>query len=160
MDYLGDNKWSVERKHNFQGRWLLVTGGQLINCRLEEVTLETECADCTISSPIGDIPGGTNGSITHNLVTIIWKESLRELIGCKVRLVEQGIANRYMTNDGGVERIRDVDHPIDFIYNTTSVRCCGSSDLTFKPVLGMDKVVLKIFPLKDLEEHPSKNLTK
>ena len=160
MDYLGDNKWSVERKPNVQGRWLLVTGGQLINCRLEEVTLETECADCTINSPIGDIPGGTNGSITHNLVTIIWKESLREIIGCKVRLVEQGIANRYMTNDGGVERIRDVDQQIDFIYNTTSVRCCDSSDLTFKPVLGMDKVVLKIFPLKDHEEHPSKNLTK
>jgi hypothetical protein len=57
MDYLGDNKWSVERKPNVQGRWLLVTGGQLINCRLEEVTLETECADSTISSPIGDIPG-------------------------------------------------------------------------------------------------------
>jgi hypothetical protein len=38
MDYLGDNKWSVERKPSVQGRWLLVTGGQLINCRLEEVT--------------------------------------------------------------------------------------------------------------------------
>nr|CAH0102035.1 unnamed protein product [Daphnia galeata] len=146
MDYLGDNKWSVERKPNVQGRWLLVTGDQLINRRLEEVTLETECADCTISSPIGDIPGGTNGSITHNLVTIIWKESSRELIGCKVRLVEQEIANLYMTNDGGVERIRDVDQQIDFIYNTT--------------ILGMDKEVLKIFPLKDHEEHPSKNLTK
>ncbi len=77
-----------------------------------------------------------------------------------MRLVEQGIANRYMSNDGGVEKIRDVDQKIDFIYNTTSVRCCDSSDLTFKPVLGMDKVVLKIFPLKDHDEHPSKNLTK
>ncbi len=127
---------------------------------IRRVTLETECADCTISSPIGDIPGGTNGSITHNLVTIIWKESLREVTGCKVWLVEQGIANPYMTYDGGVERIRNVDQPIDFIYNTTGVRCCDSADLTFKPVLGMDKVVLKIFPLKDHEEHPSKNLTK
>ena len=26
MDYLGDNKWSVERKPNVQGRCLLVTG--------------------------------------------------------------------------------------------------------------------------------------
>jgi hypothetical protein len=98
---------------------------------LEEVTLEIGCAVCSISSLIGDIPGGTNGSIRHNLVTIIWKESLRGLIGCKVRLVEQGIANRYMTNDEGVERIRDVDQQIDFIYNTTSVRCCDSSDITF-----------------------------
>ena len=126
---------------------------------MEEVTLEIDCADCTISSLIADIPGGTNGSNRHNLVTIIWKESLRELIGCKVRLVEQGIANRYMTNDGGVERIRDVYQQIDFIYNTTSVRCCDSSDLTFKPVLGMDKVIFKNFLLKDHEERPSINLT-
>jgi hypothetical protein len=56
MDYLGDNKWSLERVPNVKGKWLLVTGDQLFNCRLEEVTLEIECSNCTISSPIGDIP--------------------------------------------------------------------------------------------------------
>ncbi|KZR96389.1 Uncharacterized protein APZ42_009295, partial [Daphnia magna] len=70
------------------GSWLQVTADQLINCRLEEVTSETECANCTISSPIGDIPGGINGSVSHNLVTIVWKESLREVQQCKLRLVE------------------------------------------------------------------------
>lgn len=159
MDYLGDNKWSLERVPNVQGKWLLVTGDQLVNCKLEEVTLETECNNCTISSPIGDIPGGTNGSISHNLVTIIWKESLREIQGCKVRLVEQGIANRFMTNTTGVERIRDVAQQLDFVYNTTSKQCCNSSELSFKPVLGMDKVVLKIYPLTDHNTHPNKSLT-
>ncbi|KZR96184.1 Uncharacterized protein APZ42_009628, partial [Daphnia magna] len=84
MDYLRNNKWPFERIPNVQGSWLQVTADQLINCRLEEVTLETECANCTISSPIGDIPGGINGSVSHNLVTIVWKESLREVQQCKL----------------------------------------------------------------------------
>lgn len=158
MDYLGDNKWSLERVPNVQGRWLLVTGDQLVNCRLEEVTLETECSNCTISSPIGDIPSGTNGSISHNLVTVIWKESLREIKECKLRLVEQGIALRFMTDKTGVERIRDVEQQLDFVYNTTSKKFCNSSENILKPVLGMDKVVLKIYTLADHEEHPNKTL--
>ncbi|EFX65826.1 hypothetical protein DAPPUDRAFT_332807 [Daphnia pulex] len=140
MDYLGGNKWSLERVPNVQGKWLLVTGDELVNCRLEEVTLETECSNCTISSPIGDIPGGTNGSISHNLVTVIWKESLREIEECKLRLVEQGIALRFMTDKTGVERIRDVEQQLDFVYNTTSKKFCNSSENILKPVLGMDKV--------------------
>ncbi|KZS05298.1 Uncharacterized protein APZ42_031560 [Daphnia magna] len=70
--------------------WLQVTADQLINFRLAEVTLETECANCTISSSIGDIPGGINGSVSHNLVTIVWKESLREVQKCELRLMETG----------------------------------------------------------------------
>ncbi|KAK4013850.1 hypothetical protein OUZ56_033884 [Daphnia magna] len=93
MDYLGNNKWSFERIPKVQSTWLQVTADQLINCPLEEVTLETECANCTISLPIGDIPGGINGSVSHNLVTIVWKESLREVQQCKLRLVETDIEN-------------------------------------------------------------------
>ncbi|KZS06229.1 Uncharacterized protein APZ42_030416 [Daphnia magna] len=86
----------------------------LINCRLEEVTLETECADCTISSPIGDVPGVINGSISHNLVTIVWKKLLGEVQQCKLRLVETVIAQRYLTNNSGIERIPDVKQQLDF----------------------------------------------
>ncbi|KAI9551171.1 hypothetical protein GHT06_006389 [Daphnia sinensis] len=113
-------EWSFERVPNVQGSWLQVTADQLINCRLEEVTLETECANCTISSPIGDIPGGINGSVSHNLVTIVWKESLREIQQCKLRLVETGIAQRYLTNNSEIERIRDIEQQLDFVYNTTN----------------------------------------
>ncbi|KAK4024528.1 hypothetical protein OUZ56_009949 [Daphnia magna] len=105
MDYLGNYKWSFERIPNVQGSWLQVTADQLINCRLEEVTLETECANCTISSPIGDIPGGINGSVSHNLVT--------------------SIAQRYLTNNSEIERIRDVEQQLDFVYNTTIKKYCN-----------------------------------
>ncbi|KAK4017448.1 hypothetical protein OUZ56_032759 [Daphnia magna] len=83
MDYLGNNKVAGLKS-------------QLINCRLEEATLETECANCTISSPIGDIPGGINGSVSHNLVTIVLKESLREVPQCKLRLVETGQSYKHV----------------------------------------------------------------
>ncbi|KAK4027614.1 hypothetical protein OUZ56_016662 [Daphnia magna] len=158
MDYLGNNKWSFERIPNVQGSWLQVTGDQLINCRLEEVTLETECANCTISSPIGDIPGGINGSVSHNLVTIVWKESLREVQQCKLRLVETGIAQRYLTNNSEIERIRDVEQQLDFVYNTTNKEYCNSSEKSYKQVIGMDKVILRLHSLTDTNAHPSKPL--
>ncbi|XP_045024045.1 LOW QUALITY PROTEIN: uncharacterized protein LOC116933309, partial [Daphnia magna] len=158
MDYLGNNKWSFERIPNVQGSRLQVTGDQLINCRLEEVTLETECANCTISSPIGDIPGGINGSVSHNLVTIVWKESLREVQQCKLRLVETGIAQRYLTNNSEIERIRDVEQQLDFVYNTTNKEYCNSSEKNYKQVIGMDKVILRLHSLTDTNAHPSKPL--
>lgn len=52
------------------------------------------------------MPGGINGSISHNLVTIVWKESLREVQQCKLRLEGTGIAKRYLTNNSGIEMIR------------------------------------------------------
>ncbi|XP_045023766.1 uncharacterized protein LOC123468199, partial [Daphnia magna] len=124
MDYLGNNKWSFERIPNVQGSWLQVTGDQLINCRLEEVTLETECANCTISSPIGDIPGGINGSVSNS----------------------------------EIERIRDVEQQLDFVYNTTNKEYCNSSEKSYKQVIGMDKVILRLHSLTDTNAHPSKPL--
>ncbi|KAK4037929.1 hypothetical protein OUZ56_029953 [Daphnia magna] len=158
MDYLGNNKWSFERIPNVQGSWLQVTADQLINCRLEEVTLETECANCTISSPIGDIPVGINGSVSHNLVTIVWKESLREVQQCKLRLVETGIAQRYLTNNSEIERIHDVEQQLDFVYNTTNKEYCNSSEKSYKQIIGMDKVILRLHSLTDTNAHPSKPL--
>ncbi len=90
---------------------------------------------------------------------VIWKETLREIQDCKLRLVEQGIALRFMTDKSGVERIRDVEQQLDFVYNTTSKKFCNSSENILKPVLGMDKVVLKIYPLSDHDEHPNHTLT-
>ncbi|KAI9552538.1 hypothetical protein GHT06_020385 [Daphnia sinensis] len=155
MDYLGNNKWSFERVPNVQGGWLQITADQLINCRLEEVTLETECANCTISSPIGDIPGGINGSVSHNLVTIVWKESLREIQQCKLRFVETGIAQRYLTNNSEIERIRDIEQQLDFVYNTTNQKYCNSSEHSYKQVIGMEKVILRLHPLTDTDAHPT-----
>ena len=61
MDALGLNKWSLEGIPDTQGSWLRTVTGSMINCHLEEVALESECDNCTISSPIGDIPGSKNG---------------------------------------------------------------------------------------------------
>ncbi|KAK4012419.1 hypothetical protein OUZ56_021518 [Daphnia magna] len=156
MDYLGNNKWSFERIPNVQSSWPQVTADQLIKCRLEEVTLETECANCTISSPIGDIPGGINGSVSHNLGTIVWKESLREAQQCILMLVETCIAQRYLTNKSEIERIRDVEQQLDFVYNTTNHP--KSSEKSYKQVIEMEKVILRLHSLTDTNAHPSKPL--
>ncbi|KZR95493.1 Uncharacterized protein APZ42_010766, partial [Daphnia magna] len=104
------------------------------------------------------IPRGINGSVSHNLVTIVWKESLREVQQCKLRLVETGIAQRYLTNNSEIERIRDVEQQLDFVYNTTNKKYCNSSNKSYKQVIGMDKVILRLHSLTDTNVHPSKPL--
>ncbi|KZS05528.1 Uncharacterized protein APZ42_031262 [Daphnia magna] len=52
---------------------------KMTNCRLEEVTLQSEGPNCTISSPLGDIPGAINGSFKHNLVILVWDDSWKEV---------------------------------------------------------------------------------
>ncbi|KAI9560499.1 hypothetical protein GHT06_011432 [Daphnia sinensis] len=152
----------LEKKHIYTDFWGWQTPSQsrvpievtAYECEKEEVTLETECANCTINSPISDIPGGINGSVSHNLVTIVWKESLREIQQCKLRLVETGIAQRYLTNNSEIERIRDIEQQLDFVYNTTNQKYCNSSEHSYKQVIGMEKVILLLNkPLKeDLEK--------
>jgi len=94
MDNLGSNKLSLEKSTHVQGSllWLRITDS-IINCRLEEVILETECADCTISSPLGDITESAN--VSRSLMKIVWDNSLRELGKCKARLVEEGAIIQY-----------------------------------------------------------------
>ncbi|KZS05462.1 Uncharacterized protein APZ42_031347 [Daphnia magna] len=79
MNSLGSNKWSLEGSPHVQGSWLQFSTDYLINCRLEEMVLETECSDYVISSPIGDIPASANGSFVHNLVTTVWGQFVERI---------------------------------------------------------------------------------
>ena len=144
MDILGSNKWSLEKSPHVQGSWLRTNTDSIINCRLEEVVLETECADCVISSPLGDIPGKANGSLSHNLVTLVWDNSLKEPRKCKAKKVEEGLAMLYTTATPGVLRVRDSRKQLDFIVKNVSVGLCETpaNKSTYKEVLGMDRVVI------------------
>ncbi|XP_045023839.1 uncharacterized protein LOC123468628 [Daphnia magna] len=143
MNTLGSNKWSLEGSPHVQGSWLQTSTDYLINCRLEEVVLETECSDCVISSPIGDIPASANGSFVHNLVTIVWDNSLKESQKCQAKQVEEGLAMLYETTDPKIFRIRDSNKQLDFVVKNVSVGLCkpATNFSNFRPVLGMDRVV-------------------
>nr|CAH0101626.1 unnamed protein product [Daphnia galeata] len=144
MDILGSNKWSLEKSPHVQGSWLRTNADSIINCRLEEVVLETECTDCVISSPLGVIPGKANGSLSHNLVTIVWDNSLKEPRKCKAKQVEEGLAMLYTTATPGVLRVRDSRKQLDFIVKNVSVGLCETpaNNSIYKEVLGMDRVVI------------------
>ena len=64
-----------ERPPHVQSSWLRTTTISITICHLEEAVLETVGVNNTISSPIDDVPARTNGSMSHNLVTLVWEHA-------------------------------------------------------------------------------------
>ncbi|KAI9550572.1 hypothetical protein GHT06_004452 [Daphnia sinensis] len=95
MDITGPNSFSLEGHPFVETSWLRTATEKMTNCRLEEVTLQSECPNCTISSPLGDIPGAINGSFQHNLVTLVWNDSWKEAKPCELRVIEKGLGVKF-----------------------------------------------------------------
>ena len=144
MDVLGMNKWSLEGPPAVQGSWLQTTTSTLKNCYLEEVTLESECSNCTIFSPLGDIPGTANGSYSHNLVTIVWDNNEKPDSRCIMEELSDGDGLLFNTTDPQVRRIRDPTKQVDFLFNMSSITVCKSK-LRLQPVIGMEGVIIRFF---------------
>jgi hypothetical protein len=87
--------------------WLRTSAEKMMNCRLEEVTLQSECPNCTISSPLGDVPGSARGSFQHNLVTLVWDDTWKETKAYQIRIIERGTGVRYSGNNSTTFRVRD-----------------------------------------------------
>ncbi|KAK4006883.1 hypothetical protein OUZ56_012038 [Daphnia magna] len=118
IDITGPNSFALEGHLFVETSWLRTATEKMTNCRLEEVTLQSECPNCTISSPLGDIPGAINGSFKHNLKTLVWDYSWKEAKLCALRVIEKGM-------------------DVNFV--------CGGGNLTaYHPVLGMDRVVIAV----------------
>ena len=96
----------------------------MTNCRREEVTLQSKCPNCTISSPLGDTLGTINGSFNHNLVTFVWDNSWKEAKPCELRVIEKGMGVKYPTENNTTFRIRDPIKQLDFIYSTKNSSFC------------------------------------
>ncbi|KAK4024360.1 hypothetical protein OUZ56_009782 [Daphnia magna] len=117
-DITGPNSFALEGHPFMETSWLRTATEKMTNCRLEEVTLQSECPNSTITSPLDDIPGAINGSFKHNLVTLIWDDSWKEAKPCELRVIEKGM---------GVNSV-----------------CGGGNLTTYHPVLGMDRVVVAV----------------
>ncbi|KAK4037883.1 hypothetical protein OUZ56_029909 [Daphnia magna] len=145
MDIIGSNTFALEGYPFFETTWLQTTTEKMTNCRLEEVTLQTECPNCTISSPVGDIPGAPSGSFKHNLFTLVWEDTWKESKPCELRIIEKGFSVKYSTVNKTIFRIRDPAKQLTFIFLMENSSVCGNiSQAAFHPVLGMDKVVIAV----------------
>jgi hypothetical protein len=143
MTALGLNRWSLEDYPHVQGSWLATNQETLINCRVEEVALESECADCPIDSPLGTLPGGLNGSISHNLVTLVWENSWKESKSCQLKTVSTGEGFLFRTSEIEVMRLQDRHSQTDFLLNATLDTFCKQR--LFQKVMGMDKILVTIY---------------
>ncbi|KAK4003856.1 hypothetical protein OUZ56_005607 [Daphnia magna] len=123
----GPNSFALEGHPFVETSWLRTATEKMTNCRLEEVTLQSECPNCTISSPLGDLPGAINGSFKQNLVTLVWDDSWKEAKPCELRVIEKGIGVKYSTEN-----------------DTTFLPSAEEETTAYHPVLGMDRVVIAV----------------
>ncbi|KAK4007313.1 hypothetical protein OUZ56_012473 [Daphnia magna] len=145
MDITDLNSFALEGHPFVETSWLRTATEKMTNCHLEEVTLQSECLNCTISSPLGDIPVAINGSFKHNLVTLVWNDSWNEAKPSEIRVIEKGMGVKYSTENDTTFCIRDPIKQLDFIYSMINSSICGGGNLTtYHPVLGMDRVVIAV----------------
>ncbi len=117
-----------------------------IRCHHEEVTLQSECPNCILNSPLGNVPGSARGSFQHNLVTLVWDDTWKETKPYQLRVLERGTRVRYTENNFTTFAVRDPLKQLGFIYRPKNVSFCtlAKESSPFRAVEGMDKVVITV----------------
>ncbi|KZS02462.1 Uncharacterized protein APZ42_000491, partial [Daphnia magna] len=92
----------------------------------------------------------------HCLERIVKRSSSVQTKACGNRY--RSTLTDYLTNNSEIERIHDVEQQLDFVYNKTNKEYCNSSEKSYKQVIGMDKVILRLHSLTDTNPHPNKPL--
>lgn len=162
MTALGYNRWSLEEYPDVQGSWWTTRDKELINCRVEEVVLESTCPNCTVNSPLGLIPLGANGSFTQNMITLVWEDSWKEPQTCELKIVDESNVNGllYNTSKPTLKRLQNRETQVDFLINTTLTTFCNET--LYNTVAGMDKVlvVINYTIIKNINKSPEENNSK
>lgn len=139
----------MEEYPNVQGTWLRTREASLLNCRVEEVVLESTCSNCSINSPLGTLSPETNGSMIVNMKTLVWEDSWKEVHECQLKIVDSNIKGfLYQTGDPLIHRVHSREKKIDFLANVTREKFC--KEKKYQQVLGMDKVLMVVH--SDLED--------
>ena len=84
-----DNKFIYDQEPEETGWWLETITVETINCAVEKIQLYQENEGESFSTPLGVVPA-TNGSISHNHLTLIWDKTFTIKSERKARLVESG----------------------------------------------------------------------
>ena len=144
----GKNKFIFDVYPNAQPVWLRNIKEVMLNCKIEEVALESECDNCTINSPLGTLEFPYNGSVTMNFQTLIWKDAYKEKKPCELKVVGKRMNQGFLygTNDAHIKRLQDKVSQTDYLINTSMpLEFCNKPGLL--SIDGMDKIIVQLHML-------------
>ena len=163
MHQAGKNKFIFDMYPTAQPVWLKHVKEVMLNCKIEEVALESECDNCTINSPLGTLDFPYNGSITMNSQTLIWEDAYKEKKPCELKIVGKTMNQGYLygTNDKHIKRLQDKVSQTDYLVNTSKpVEFCNKPGLL--SIDGMEKIIVQLHMLptpKNMSENDSTTTT-
>ena len=144
----GKNKFIFDVYPNAQPVWLRTIKEVMLNCKIEEVALESECDNCTINSPLGTLEFPYNGSVTMNFQTLIWKDAYKEKKPCELKVVGKRMNQGFLygTNDAHIKRLQDKVSQTDYLINTSMpLEFCNKPGLL--SIDGIDKIIFQLHML-------------
>ena len=141
----GKNKFIFDMYPTAQAVWLRHIGETLLNCKVEEVALESECDTCPINSPLGTLKFPYNGSVTIDSQTLIWKDAYKEKKPCELKVVGRSINQGFLygTDDARIKRLQDRISQTDYLINISKpLEFCNKPDLL--SIDGMEKIIVQL----------------
>lgn len=129
--HCGDNlmiasnkKWTFTEEPDETGYWLRTIVSFTLNCVLEEITLDQKKDTDNVVTPLGTV-NGSDGTVSHNHMTIIWDSRFTTPTPHKHHLLETGVG--YLTflkhhQPNGTFRLMDIEKQLDF-HVVSNPRC-------------------------------------
>lgn len=136
--------WSYHAEPQGDGAWYSTNTYKVLNCELEELTLEQECETCPVTSVVGEIGADRKlGYAVHAHRTFVWSDVTKSKRPCD--MVRFPRRNGKIFNDTGTIRLRDTEHQMDFVMDKPRVPCNAENFKGTWGVKGEPKILVQLF---------------
>ena len=151
---LKDDKWSYNVEPKEQSQWMWTTLVFTTNCMLEEITLTQINEFDPIKTPLG-VANVTDGTHSHNHLTLIWDATYTTKIDNSPRQLEAGTGLFYNSSTPGIVRLDDEKKQLGFHmryeprcqYHTAIHSKCTDPKFDAFSVIGESHLFVILYPI-------------